>query len=103
MKIKTGQIVAITTGEYSDYCLRDHLLALKDFDADAIANQFRKERDAWRLLKGIPVNPVADDDYDPDIQEQFLAWLADMGYVSFYGNVVELHIGSYSGLSLGQS
>ena len=32
MKIRKGQIIALTGGEYSDYNLRDHVRALKDFE-----------------------------------------------------------------------
>lgn len=43
MKITKGQIVAITTGEYSDYCLDDHMRASKDFDTAEEIARFKQE------------------------------------------------------------
>ena len=39
--IRKGQIVAITSGDYSDYCLLDHVRALRDFEPVAEAERFK--------------------------------------------------------------
>ena len=98
MEVKQGQTVAITTGEYSDYCLEAHYTALKDFDTQAVTHQFLKERKAWMLLKQIPEDDYTHDDYDPNLHDHFLAWLTNSGYVDIHDNVVEWHIGSYGRL-----
>ena len=52
MKVKAGQILALTQGEYSDYCLRDHVRVLKDFDTIEVANNFidNPKQDSWDVL-----------------------------------------------------
>ena len=42
MKINKGQIVAITSGEYSDYCLQEHWLAGRDFNVGQELARFKK-------------------------------------------------------------
>lgn len=80
--IRKGQIVAITSGDYSDYCLLDHVRALRDFEPVAEAERFKPTslRTDYR-----------DEDAD------YLAWLIRETIVEPLpvGEVVELHIGSY--------
>lgn len=77
-----GQIIAITAGDYSDYCLRDHVRALRDFDPIAEAERFKP-------------TSLRTDYRDED--EEYLAWLIREAIVEPLpvGEVVELHIGSY--------
>lgn len=81
--IRKGQIIAITDGEYSDYCLRDHMRALRDFDPVAEAERFKPTE----LRK----------DYSGEDAE-YIAWLIRESIVETLpiGEVVELHVGSYS-------
>jgi hypothetical protein len=98
MKIKQGQVVAITTGEYSDYCLRDHLLALKDFDAKAEAERFKEVGDYFAV-------PEYDPEGEPETwgcHDRFLAWAIREGLLEPLNDasVVDLHIGSYGELEV---
>lgn len=85
MKISKGQIVAITTGEYSDYCLRDHMRALQDFETGEEMTRFKCETDGKY----------------PSEQAGFLAWTIREGILEPIesSEVVEFHIGNYGGLS----
>ena len=80
--IRKGQIIAITDGAYSEYCLRDHMRALRDFDPIAEAERFK------------PTDSRTD--YMGE-DEKYLAWLIREAIVEPLpvGEVVELHIGSY--------
>lgn len=80
--IRKGQIIAITAGDYSDYCLRDHMRALRDFDPVTEAERFKPTeiREA----------------YSGEDQE-YIAWLIREAIVEplSVGEVVELHVCSY--------
>lgn len=84
--IRKGQIIAITQGAWSDYCLLDHVRALRDFDPIIEAERFKPEE----LRK----------DYFND-DEEYVAWLIREAIVEPLpvNEVVELHIGDYGGLS----
>ena len=97
MKIKKGQIVVITKGEYSDYGLYDHLRALRDFDAYEEAERFKVEGEYLRApewdQKGEPGEYGSDD--------RFLAWLLREGIMEpTKDEVVELWIGGYGSLEV---
>lgn len=82
MIIKKGTIVAITSGEYSDYCLDGHVIALKDFDPQEQAREFKE-------------NNVIQEYRD---RSAFLAYLIINGFVDPTSKVVELWLGnSYDG------
>ncbi|MBR8147029.1 hypothetical protein [Burkholderia vietnamiensis] len=87
MKIRKLQIIAFTNGEYSDYCLRDHMRALSDFDtADKIA-EFKATAECQAA------NSWEQDDV-------FMAWLVKTGVVEPLGDaVIEWHVGSYGALT----
>lgn len=96
MQIKSGQIVAITKGEYSDYCLGDHMRALKDFDSDGEIERFKRDGNYLAV-------PEWDKSGEPDAygsDERFLAWLIREGFLEPLPDevVVELWIGSYGQL-----
>lgn len=110
MKIKGGQIVAITQGEYSDYCLRDHMRALKDFDAAAELERFKKEGDylappEW-VDKPWAAEMIAKHKADPSPSisgsiDRFLAWLVREKLMDPELGVAELHVGnSYDEVSI---
>lgn len=89
MKINKGQIIAFTNGQYSDYCLRDHMRALEDFQTADKMNEFKASPEFQS------VNCWEQDD-------AFMAWLVKTGIVEPLGDeVVEWHIGSYGELSAG--
>lgn len=96
MKISAGQLIAITNGEYSDYCLRDHVRALKDFDAAREAERFKVEGDylappEWDK-NGEPAHYGSD--------ERFIAWMIREGLIEPLDadTVVELWVGAYGEL-----
>lgn len=86
MIIKKGAIIALTSGEYSDYCLDGHVIALKDFDPQDLARDFfsgnvverhhgKEAFMAYLIINGFvdPTNTVAElwlgnsyDDFHPD-------------------------------------
>jgi hypothetical protein len=83
MIIKKGTIVAITTGEYSDYCLDGHVIALKDFDPQEQARIFQ----AGNVIQ----------EYHG--REAFLSYLIINGFIDPTEKVVELWLGTaYGGL-----
>ena len=97
MKIKKGQIVAITTGDFSYYSVNDHLRALRDFDAYEEAERFKREGDYLVPYK-----------YDPNgtpnhsgSTGRFLAWAIREGLMEpTHDEVVELWIGSSDSLEV---
>ena len=90
MEIKKGQLIAIASGEYSDYYIRDYLRALVDIDTHEV----------MRLFKSIPL-PKGAKPYGR--QDDFLAWLQAERIVepSETNEVIEWHIGSYGELESG--
>jgi hypothetical protein len=97
MEIKKGQLIAITSGEYSDYCLRDHMRALVDFDSTAKIQEFKDTGDylavpSWGKPGAAPEIYGADD--------RFIAWAVKQGLIEPLepDAVVEWHIGSYGRL-----
>lgn len=96
MKIRKGTIVAITTGEYSDYGLRDHMRALKDFDSDEEKSRFRDSGDYLAA-------PEWDKDGEKETygsDDRFIAWCIREELMSPMSadEVVELWIGRYGRL-----
>lgn len=87
MKIKKGQIVAITSGDYSDYCLRDHMRALRDFDPREEVERFKREGDYLVRQRGEQTNYGA--------EERFMAWMTREELLEPMDpeTVVELYIG----------
>lgn len=96
MKITKGQIVWVTTGEYSDYGVRDHMRALRDFDNTEEIARFKEEGDYLAVpARGISKKPTID-----GADDRYLAWCIREGIMAPMGadEAVELHIGSYGGL-----
>ena len=98
MKIKQGQILAITTGVYSDYTLRDHVRALRDFDTASEVGRFVKEGDYI-------APPDWDENGEPSIygsETRFIAWAIREGLIEplSKNEVIEWHIGSYEQLDI---
>ena len=73
--IKKGQIVAISTGEYSDYSVREYVRALRDIDRDAEAKRFKE-------TGPFLAPPTWDEKGDPDeygSDDRFIAWAIKEG------------------------
>ena len=90
MKINKGQIVAITSGEYSDYCLQGHWLAGRDFDVEQELARFKKTE----FYRPPPEH------YFDGSDDRFIAWaVREELLVPLENNaVVELWIGAYGRL-----
>ena len=43
MKFKKGELIALSSGEYSDYCVNSLVRALKDFDAQEIFEEWAQD------------------------------------------------------------
>lgn len=85
MNIKAGQIVVVTDGEYSDYCLRGAIRALRDFDVKEAESEFLRQLDT-------------NEDH-LRLGEMWLAWLIRRGFVEpADSEIVELYVGSYGQL-----
>lgn len=98
MDIKKGQLIVITTGDYSDYGIRDHMRAERDFNPYVEAQRFM---DTGDYLQPPEYDPTGDPDiYGSD--DRFLAWCIREGFLSPVAaeEVTELHIGSYGRLEL---
>ena len=89
MKIKAGQLVAFTNGEYSDYCLRDHMRALVDIDSTELVERFKQETGPsnrkWSTGEDRP-------GYDDVV---FMAWLIRAGVFEPVDDVLEWNTGGY--------
>lgn len=84
-KIKSGNLITFTQGEYSDYGIMDYVVALGDFDLSEQKIQF------------LDYIEKTQDDEDDINQHQFISWLIQQGHVeSINNNVREIHLGSYS-------
>lgn len=95
MQVKQGQILAVTQGEYSDYCLKDHFRALVDFDTNEFIQKYKEQfpdgdSDRWKKY--------AYNKYD---QDRFLAWCVEQKLIEVLSEneVQEWYIGSYGDLS----
>lgn len=86
MKITTGTLLTLETGEYSDYTFHGPFTVLREFDqAEAVA-QFRVQ---W-----VAPNEWTD---EPDT-DQFMGWLTQERYIEPAENVFSWRIGGYGRL-----
>ena len=83
----TNELIALSNGEYSDYCIRGLFKVLKAFDADALLIEWAKEtgRD---LVDGIVQSDYKTRNVD------FIGWLNKNGYIEDV-DYRELHTGCY--------
>lgn len=102
MQIKSGQIVALTTGEYSDYCLNDHMRCMRDFDSDAERAHFLESSPEVAARRAKYVKRIAPNQTQVTgivwTGDMFIAWLQREGFLEPLENeVVELWVpgGSY--------
>ncbi|KVN17966.1 MULTISPECIES: hypothetical protein [unclassified Burkholderia] len=85
MKITKGQIIAFTEGVYSDYCLRDHMRALDEFETDDKFAEFK-------------LTPEFKASSFREREDLFMAWLVKTGAVEpLDDEVTEWHITSHRG------
>lgn len=79
MLIARGQVIALTSGQHSDYCLRDHVRALRDFDTDAVVSEFM----ATPAYLKTPSHPHEDVMWWRRMQaeDRFFDWLIRNGFV----------------------
>lgn len=91
--LNAGQLVHFTSGEYSDYQIKDTFLALRDLSTD----------DAKSLAGGIRAHAEAEEEkvgwYLGKPQEEFLSALLRDGYLLSI-NCIEKHLGSYGELEV---
>ena len=88
-----GQLVYFTSGEYSDYQIKDTFLALRNLstaDAQSLASSIRAHAKAVGKKVGW---------YDGNPQEEFLSALLRDGYLLSI-NCTEKHLGSYGELEV---
>lgn len=81
-----GTVIAVATGEYSDFSYIGHIRALRELNLRDLMESFRdgfKPKDEW-------------DEPDP---RSFVGWLIADGLVEA-ADVEEVHIGSYGRLEL---
>ena len=91
MKIKKGQMITFTEGEYSDYCFNGLVVALKTFSLDKNKSEWENENTSvhecqWSVTyKSIERRITG---------TAFLPWLVRKGIVE-YIDYIEIHTGSY--------
>ncbi len=88
MKIKKGQIIAFSEGEYSDYCVNALVVCIREFDL--------KENKAYWELKHTTIKDCRYRDRQikrPD-GIGFLPWLVSQGLVEDV-DYIEIHTGDY--------
>lgn len=103
IKARRGDLLVFSTGEYSDYSLAGHFVALEDITAehfqDAREDAERRYRDAdqaqdaWDEKSGEPYPPYVNK------HEAFIAALIRAGLLVSVA-VTEHHIGSYGDIHL---
>lgn len=93
MKLTKGQFLTITTGEYSDYGIRDYVRVLRDFDTAEVAKLFKETGPYLDVIEWAP----NDDPSSYGSDDRFQAWAIREGYFAPVeaGEVAEWHIGSY--------
>jgi len=84
---KKGELVTVSTGEYSDYCVNGLFEVLNDFDAIEQLNVWCSE--TGRSIK----NGVVERDYKNENIE-YMPWLVTKGFVKDV-DYRELHTGGY--------
>lgn len=82
-----GELVALSSGEYSDYRVDGLFKVLKDFDAQILLVEWAEET-GRKLEKGV----VEIDYLNENIK--FIGWLNKKGYIE-HMDYRELHTGSY--------
>ena len=91
--LNAGQLVHFTSGEYSDYQIKDTFLALRDLST----------ADAKSLVDGIRAHAKAEEEkvgwYGGEPQEEFLSALLRDGYLLSI-ICTEKHLGSYGELEV---
>lgn len=83
---EAGTVIALATGEYSDFGYIGHVKALGELDVPALMQEYRDQyepKDEW-------------DEADP---HGFLGWLISTGKVEAF-DCQECHIGSYGRLEV---
>ena len=84
---KVGTLMAISKGEYSDYCIEGLFKVLKDFDAKEQMIVWAKETDR-EILKEEITNDYNNKNID------FMEWLNRTGFIEDV-EYRELHTGNY--------
>jgi hypothetical protein len=84
-KISAGEVIVLTSGEYSDYGITGYIVSLIDFDMGEAVDTFKQS--------------ISSDDYDYDTHSKFIAWLVATEKVVPVEHR-EIHIGSYGRLEL---
>jgi hypothetical protein len=101
VNLKQGQIVAITSGEYSSYCLDDHMRAERDFDACAELARFKAEGDYRQLPSRVGEVSIEHAEIYAlnGAGTRFLAWMIREGLLSPLpvDEVVELWVDDQAG------
>jgi len=105
VKYKAGELINLTTGEYSDYCLRGTVKVLKDFDSlEAVTNFVSlyptlKPIHRYRSKEVVEYRDTSS--YLGIGHDDFIAWLNREGYIEDTP-MQEWHVGSYSSIYVPQ-
>lgn len=96
VEIKKGQLIALTTGEYSNYTLCDHVRALKDFNSGNEITRFMETGDY--LI--VPEWSTANKPNSIGAEDRFIAWAISEKLIEPLeaDEVIEWYIGSYGNL-----
>lgn len=86
MIIQAGQLVLLSSGEYSDYGVLAIAKSLKDFDTNEETINFLEE---LKIHSG----------HDHDIEFRFMAWLHKKGFIEDVP-YREVHLGSYGRIEI---
>lgn len=96
--IKKGQLIALITGEYSDYKLSDHVRALKDFNSGNEITRFMETGD----YLVVPEWSTDNEPYSIGAEDRFIAWAIREKLIEPLeaDEVIEWYIGSYGRLEI---
>ncbi|ENQ1627738.1 hypothetical protein ACEOHO_004104 [Vibrio vulnificus] len=95
-----GELIALSTGEYSDYCVNGLVRALKDFDASVLLEEWAAEN-AVLLEDTNMVRYTRKVCREKENGMSFLGWLNKNGYTEDV-KYRELHTGSYDDVELSE-
>lgn len=94
MRCKKGDILYLTSGEYSDYNMRLSVKVIKGFDTKKIQTKFLNYFNSL-------TDPETGESFDDYRQiDCFVPWIIREGYIEELEEAKELHLGSYGKIRL---
>ena len=100
MKINKGEIITLSEGEYSDYCVNGVFKVLKDFDTEDVKQLLAIHHGAESFEQLIDIDWQHDKKmwmFEP--RKAYIGYLNSNGYIEDV-DYREIHLGSYGDLNI---